>query len=708
MIYFTEIVNKEICDFLLKLDNGTFKDLVFDPFEYQDEDNNKYNKESYIKNVKKYLNILKKHNYCKKVFYKSKNDGRQYSTSFSLQNLQSKIRGALLNNINYDYDMCNAFIGCILWITKIYLPHDKFLYIEQYYKNRDSILKQYSLNKMDFYKCSFSQNKVKTNIQFLKNYDNEIKQIQNKLNHLEIYSKLNIFSDSKTNQQGSLFGQLVFIKENELLNRIITYCKNNNHNIQTLMYDGLTVTNDGLSEKFNELCEDANITWKIKPHSTEIKIDESLIEEDEIYNLMKSDFEKEHFLVKNPLLYCREYEINNMVMLGLFDKFKFKDATAIYKLENEKGKKEHIIERWLEDPKMRYYESMDFLPFPRDTDPKIYNTFKGLRGEKIEQTADGDITNLLNHINILVGEDKNSFDYMINYLAHLIQFPGELPCVAIVFKSEQGVGKNKFFEAFANKLLGIDYNMTTTKQDDVIGRFNLIDKKLMIFLDETNGKDSFTNSEKIKGIITQETVMWEQKGIQAVRIQNCGRYIFFTNNNCPVKIELTDRRFVMFESTCKHIKDVETKNKYFKQLFNDLADNNIMKTLYLHLKNKDLTNFDINDRPITDVYNDLKKSQTPLIVNYLLEKVYKYDGKDNFIKDYISSKLFENYNHYLIKNGFSGTNQTSFGRLLNEYQNFGITKKRTTKGNKYTINYNLLKTHLKSKGYYEEIDFIDE
>jgi len=55
MNYFTEIVNKNMCDFLLKLDNGTFKDLVYDPFEYQDEDNNKYNKESYIKNVKKYF-----------------------------------------------------------------------------------------------------------------------------------------------------------------------------------------------------------------------------------------------------------------------------------------------------------------------------------------------------------------------------------------------------------------------------------------------------------------------------------------------------------------------------------------------------------------------------------------------------------------------------------------------------------------------------
>ena len=712
MNYFTEYVNKDMCDFLLKLDIDTFKDLVFDSFEIQDENNNKYNKNVYIKNVKKYLSCLKKHNYSKKVFYNNKNNGRLYSTSFSMQNCQTKIRGCLLNNINYDFDMSNAFIGCILWINKLYLPNNKLLYIENYYNNRDKILTQYSLNKIDFYKCTFSEYKVKTNIQFLKNFDNEIKQIRFKLNELNIYNELNIFSDSKTNIQGSLFSQLIFIKENELLNRIILYCNHNNIIVHSLMFDGLTIEckmdkSIDIINKFNELCIDANISWKIKNHCTEIKIDNDLIEEDEIYNLMKLDFEREHFLIKNPLLFCREYTINNMESVGLYDKFKFKDATATYKLENEKGNKEHILERWLEDPKIRSFETMDFLPFPRSTEGKIYNTFKGLRGEKIITTEDGDISILLNHINILVGEDKISFDYMINYLAHLIQFPGELPCVAIVFKSEQGVGKNKFFEAFANQLIGIDYNMTTTKQDDVIGRFNLIDKKLMIFLDETNGKDSFTNSEKIKGIITQESVMWEQKGIQAVRIQNCGRYIFFTNNNCPVKIELTDRRFVMFESTTAHIKDIETKNRYFKKLFNDLSDNNIMKSLFLYLKNKDISNFDINDRPITKVYSQLKESQTPLIIDFLLEKVYKHHGKKT-TKDYKAFDIFLSYNHYLTTRGFSPTNSTAFGRILNEYDDFGIKKKRTAHGYIYTINFNILKIYLDSKGYYINIEFLDD
>jgi hypothetical protein len=81
------------------------------------------------------------------------------------------------------------------------------------------------------------------------------------------------------------------------------------------------------------------------------------------------------------------------------------------------------------------------------------NTFNGLRAERLH--GDGDFSRILHHIDILTGHEGT--DYLLNYLAHMVQRPGELPRVALVFQSEQGVGKNVFFENFANKVLGNEY-----------------------------------------------------------------------------------------------------------------------------------------------------------------------------------------------------------------------------------------------------------
>ena len=89
-------------------------------------------------------------------------------------------------------------------------------------------------------------------------------------------------------------------------------------------------------------------------------------------------------------------------------------------------------------------------------------------------------------------------------------------------------------------LLGKSYYLQTENQDKIFCRFNsVISNKLVIILDEAQGKVSFNNEETIKNFITAEDMPIEKKGVDGqVRVSNFVRLIFFSNNRTPIKIAL--------------------------------------------------------------------------------------------------------------------------------------------------------------------------
>ena len=154
-------------------------------------------------------------------------------------------------------------------------------------------------------------------------------------------------------------------------------------------------------------------------------------------------------------------------------------------------------------------------PPPNHVPDHIYNSFDAFTVDCEKNTYNADIQPILDHVMLLVNHDSASYEYILNYLAHLIQKPGELPLVALLFRSEkEGVDKNLFFEMFiGNMLLGSKYMLQTADIDKILGRFSMINDKLLVILDEAKGKDTFLNNEKIKNFITSPHIAWEKKGI---------------------------------------------------------------------------------------------------------------------------------------------------------------------------------------------------
>ena len=219
-------------------------------------------------------------------------------------------------------------------------------------------------------------------------------------------------------------------------------------------------------------------------------------------------------------------------------------------------------------------------------------------------------------------------EYLYNYLAHLVQNPGELPRTAIAMQSDQGVGKNLFFENFTFRMLGKKYLLVTTSIDDIVGTFPQTSGKLIVCLDEASAGDTFSNNNKIKGHITTEYEHVQRKGVDAVRMLNCNRMFLFTNENNTFKVEEGDRRFMATRCSAKYKGNTE----FFVAVLDEWKNVACVNQFYQDLKNRDISNFDPErDRPTTEFYQELKSVSISNEVRFL-DHFIQY-GFDEFIED---------------------------------------------------------------------------
>jgi hypothetical protein len=386
----------------------------------------------------------------------------------------------------------------------------------------------------------------------------------------------------------------------------------------------------------------------------------------------KKYFELFHSKIDFPLCYVKNSYNDTYI-------YKYDKLCELYKTIN---------------PDIRSYNTMDFLPYPRKCPKYIYNTFSGLEIDNYKHNCKSVNFDLITeHFSILVNHDEKSLEYLLDYLADLIQNPGLSPRVALLFRSDQGVGKNLIWEDFIGKmLLGLKFMLQTNETEKILGRFSMINNKLLVIMDEVSGKDTFTNNDRIKNLITSQRIAWERKGIDGLTVNNCARFLFFCNpnNTTPIKIEFTDRRFVIFD--CDNSK---CNNKdYFSKLLKAINDKNVAYSFYQFLMARDLSKWDsINDRPLTSSYKDIQSANIPIVSKFLIDYILNKDNEEKVM----GSNLYIKFQSWLGKNGYDKIKYTNtkFGRDLKHYK--GIEKARKSQGVSYIFNFEDIKTDLIDK-----------
>ncbi len=420
--------------------------------------------------------------------------------------------------------------------------------------------------------------------------------------------------------------------------------------------------------------------------------EDNLIEfytEEDYYNDYKKDFEQTHFKCRDAF-----YKISNNSLNG----FSKQSICTMYQ-HKYYYERNRFIDRWLDDPNMRCYESIDFLPNGNEDD--VFNTWDIIDHE--EHIIDDPMVstgNLHKIIKRICENTDEGYDFMINYIAHLVKYPEIKPHVGIFFSSAQGSGKDTFIKLL-RKLIGKVCVAFENDPENIFGKFNISARsnKLVVVLQEADNIKQYNS--KIKDLITCETATLGEKNIRNTVVKDYTRLIVLSNNENIIKIEPDDRRWVMFKCYNYH---VDPDPEFFNNVRNDIENPDVVQKFREELLSINIDqhyNFQLN-RPITEFYNTMKSVNVPTIIRFM-HQIIMPEGEDK----YHMSSLCEYYNEWL-KEQFetsSKVNSQSFGMQIKKYfyiNNiwYGTEPFKSGSIRGYRINQAVIKTFIEDKYRY--------
>lgn len=198
----------------------------------------------------------------------------------------------------------------------------------------------------------------------------------------------------------------------------------------------------------------------------------------------------------------------------------------------------------------------------------------------------GSCENLLDLLKYLcAGEDnpEKVYDWVLKWIAYPIQHPGAKMKTALVLHGPQGAGKNMFFEAVM-AIYGeygriIDQGAVEDKFTDWAS------KKLFMIADEVVARaELFHMKNKLKGLITGETIRINPKNVTPYDEKNHVNLVFLSNETQPVVLERDDRRYIVIWTPPK------VDQAFYSEVKREI-DNGGVEALHHYLLNLDLGDF---------------------------------------------------------------------------------------------------------------------
>ena len=329
---------------------------------------------------------------------------------------------------------------------------------------------------------------------------------------------------------------------------------------------------------------------------------------------------KKHFVVveQGKTLVVNE-EFDDVLDRGFLTRSSFDDFRNRYmnievQVGTAKGRPvfEALGKYWLRHPGRRQYDRVVFLP-GKTVSRDVYNLWRGWS----VAPAPGSWGRLKEHIhaNICNGVDSH-FQFLISWLARGVQAPHEPGRSAVVLRGPRGTGKSTFVAAYG-ALFGQHYlHLVSNRQ--LTGHFNShLRDAVVVFADEAVWGGAKQEESVLKGLVTEDTLVIEGKGRDALTTRNCVHLLIATNNEWAVPAGPDERRFAVFDVSDKRQRD----NVYFEAIKKELDEGGRAAMLH-ELLTMDIRKFDPYDPPSTSALLEQKLQSFDPFMSYFFSILY--------------------------------------------------------------------------------------
>lgn len=545
---------------------------------------------------------------------------------------------------------------------------------------------------------------------FLSSFINEIKMLGVLIANanpdiVEIVKK-----NEKKNDIGTTVSLFLQDKERQILEVMYQFFKTkfNIGNNCVLCFDGIMVLKEHFGPTvLRELKEYIKEVTGFQLNFTTKAFDEHYLDElqdnldENSFAYMVNEFEKTHCKVLEQGIYVKHSDNK----IQLLSKTMLENMYEHLSFTNDKGKEESFIRAWIKNNNnIRHYKSMGFYPPPLQCPEDTINLWIPFAYENnttpYETHSEG-LAFMLNHIKVLCNHEDKVYNYFCKWIGQMLKFPA-IKTVCPTLISEEGAGKGSLLDLL-RKIMGKNKVFETTNPErDVWGNFNAqMTDCFLVNLNELKKKSTCEFMGIIKGLITDNSLTINPKGVNQYTIDSYHRFLITTNKNDPIPTHARDRRNLIIRSS----DELSGKKEYFTKFRELLNNENVIRTCYDYFVNlPGLDTFHQLPLPKTKYQNELRFMNLSPVELFLVNMCETSQPTDKI--ELLSKEVFDRFQAWVSENNIEYT--TTSQKLavnLNLLNLKGITKgKHTNAGNTKVFDIGLLRKHFQL----DDDQFVDE
>lgn len=328
----------------------------------------------------------------------------------------------------------------------------------------------------------------------------------------------------------------------------------------------------------------------------------------------------------------------------------------------EKSKHVGVGSWWFDQAERRQYRRVVFEPAQEAIGD--LNLWEGFA----VQPLSGDLhQSYVQHIrdNICRG-DEERFEYLIKWMARVVQRPNSQCIVAPILTGDRGTGKSLFASYFA-KIFG-KHAFTATSDREITGKFNSHLAQVVLLV----GEEAFDVRDKrhaslLKSLITSETMSIEGKGSNLRQGPNYVHLVMLSNEEAVVPAGDHERRFFVIRVGDERRQDHE----YFRQIVEDMSRGGLQHLLY-YLLSVSLGDYAVERYPVTEELRQQQDLATSTDEDWLWDKLesgsWTGDSHLPWSGPIRKSHLYTNYQQYAsTANVLRPLSERKFGQWLRRH-----------------------------------------
>jgi hypothetical protein len=609
-----------------------------------------------------------------------------------LEQVSAEIRGTLCRDVYDDIDIVNCQPTLLRQLASKYgrsLP-----VLDLYVSQREAFLEQLQ-TLMDWSRDVAKQEVLKvlyggaTSVAILYQLKTEIRDFGLFLGSTDEWSEVYGVA-SKDDRIGSCLAAVLQTEERRCLLAMNDYMLSKGWQPDVLSYDGFMVRKRTDATITPELLVDLEAAVKaatgyeiklaIKPMANLLA--DAVIAEpaEDAYAVMKREFEKNHFyFIPTDTIteVTPEHGIHHFGLEHARNAFN----TEEWILPNVKDD-EQFIRRWIKDPHRRKVRQMVYKR-PEDCKQDEASLFTGFAYELMTGEDPTAVELFLDLVSAICNDEEHVFKYVVKWFAHMIQYPFQIPGTALIFTSHtHGTGKDTVIDIM-RRIIGRHSSIYTSETNFWDKHDTGKEGAILLHLQEAGAAANKAKSGELKALVTADKIRINPKGLRGYEVPNISRIVMTTNEADPLKLEESDRRFVLIRPSDRlHAKGEPWWRSIQDQIRSDAFLGTVGRWLWAHC----LYEWSPRALPMTEVKADLLAlSESP--AKRFLEAMIEESGE---FPHFITAKdLFLKYKTWAINEGTDNSvmfkSIATFGKGISPYKDKLFDHSHTKTGNLYRM-----------------------